>query len=189
MSNLIQACRMQYPETIPVDIGILPAAWLKYGEELQRLVDDYPQFFGGMKKDLSKIIENLPASYHKGTYIDEWNCVWSNLHDGNEAIVTGHPVTCEEDVYSLQIPSNRNGRLPHGFMYLRLLDLCGFEDAMIYFAEEDKTIGKAIIVWICLLMDILSVNNISRSLNRFADSEIKKKDMPNIILVYFFLSV
>ena len=140
MSNLIQACRMQYPETIPVDIGILPAAWLKYGEELQRLVDDYPQFFGGMKKDLSKIIENLPASYHKGTYIDEWNCVWSNLHDGNEAIVTGHPVTCEEDVYSLQIPSNRNGRLPHGFMYLRLLDLCGFEDAMIFFAEEDKTI-------------------------------------------------
>ena len=140
MSNLIQACRMQYPDTIPVDISILPAAWLKYGEELQRLVDDYPQFFGGMKKDLTKIIEQLPPSYRKGIFIDEWNCVWSNVCDGNEAIVTGHPLKCEEDVYALKIPDNRTGRLPHGFMYLRLLDLCGFEDAMIYFAEEGETI-------------------------------------------------
>ena len=140
MSNLIQACRMQYPDTIPVDISILPAAWLKYGEELQRLVDDYPQFFGGMKKDLTKIIEQLPPSYRKGIFIDEWNCVWSNVCDGNEAIVTGHPLKCEEDVYTLKIPDNRTGRLPHGYMYLRLLDLCGFEDAMIYFAEEGETI-------------------------------------------------
>jgi len=140
MSNLIQACHMQYPETIPVGVSILPAAWLKYGEELQRLVDDYPQFFHGMKKNLDTILETMPASYRKGTFTDEWNCHWSNVCDGNEAIVTGHPLKCEEDIFALQIPANRDGRLPHGFMYLRLLDLCGFENAMIYFAEEDKAI-------------------------------------------------
>ena len=57
-----------------------------------------------------------------------------------EAIVTGHPVKEPEDVYDLQIPQNRDGRLPHGFMYLRLLDLCGFENAMMMFAEEGEEI-------------------------------------------------
>ena len=144
MSDLIQACRMQHPESIPVSIGILPAAWLKYGAELQRVVDDYPQFFGGMKCDLDRIIETLPKTYRAGTHIDEWGCVWSNVCDGNEAIVTGHPLKDEDDVLNLQIPSPRDGRLPHGFMYLRLLDLCGFENAMIYFAEEDEVLHTLI---------------------------------------------
>ena len=141
MSNLIQAIRMESPDTIPVSVGMLPAAWMKYGAELQRLVDQYPQFFGGLKMDLDHVADNLPASYRQGVYIDEWNCEWHNEHAGNEAIVVGHPVKSEEDVFSLQIPGCRDGRLPHGFMYLRLLDLCGFENAMIWFAEEDETIA------------------------------------------------
>jgi len=144
MSNLIQAIRMEHPDTIPVSVGILPAAWLRYGEDLQRLTDQYPQFFSGRKMDLSTVRDHLPPSYRKGTWVDEWNCVWSNEHDGNEAIVTGHPVQSEEDVFSLKIPDERGGRLPHGFMYLRLLDLCGFENAMVYFAEEGETIRTLI---------------------------------------------
>ena len=138
MSNLIQAVRMEHPETIPVSVNILPAAWLKYGKELQRLTDQYPQFFGGRQVDLDKVIDNMPSSYRKGSFTDEWGCVWENEIDGAESIVKGHPVKSEEDIYALKIPANRNGRLPHGFMYLRLLDLCGFEDAMLYFAEEEE---------------------------------------------------
>ena len=138
MSNLIQAVRMEHPETIPVSVNILPAAWLKYGKELQRLTDQYPQFFGGRQVDLDKVIDNMPSSYRKGSFTDEWGCVWENEIDGAESIVKGHPVKSEEDIYALKIPANRNGRLPHGFMYLRLLDLCGFEDAMVYFAEEEE---------------------------------------------------
>lgn len=144
MSNLIQAIRMEHPDTIPISLSILPAAWLKYGEELQRLVDQYPQFFGGMKKDLSRVLDEVPPSYRKGVYVDEWNCEWHNEHAGNEAIVVGHPVKSEEEVFDLKIPACRDGRLPHGFMYLRLLDLCGFENVMIWFAEEDKTIETLI---------------------------------------------
>ena len=144
MSDMAEAIRMQYPSEIPVAVGCLPAAWIKYGSELQRLVDQYPQFFHGMKKDLSRVMEDLPASYRKGVYIDEWNCEWHNEHAGNEAIVVEHPVKTEEDVYALQIPKNRDGRLPHGFMYLRLLDLVGFENAMVWFAEEGETIQTLI---------------------------------------------
>ena len=70
--------------------------------------------------------------------MDEWGCVWENPIDGNEAIVTGHPLQSEQDILSLPIPAPRDGRLPHGFMYLRLLDLCGFENAMLLFAQEEE---------------------------------------------------
>jgi len=144
MSNLIEAFRMDSPAEIPVQVSILPAAWIKYGAELQRLIDQYPQFFGGRQQDLEHIVEHLRPSYRKGVWIDEWGCRWENEIDGNEAIVTGHPIKTEEDVFNLQIPQNRDGRLPHGFMYLRLLDLAGFENAMIWFAEEGETIRTLI---------------------------------------------
>ena len=140
MSLLTQAIKLEYPETIPVSVGMLPAAWVKYGSELQRLVDQYPQFFNGMKKDLSRVVEDMPATYRAGKHVDEWGCVWENDRERNEAIVKGHPVKSEEDVYALEIPKNRDGRLPHGFMYLRLMDLCGFENTMVWFAEEGETI-------------------------------------------------
>ena len=107
---------MESPETIPVSVGCLPAAWMKYGSEMQRLADQYPQFFGGRKVDLDHVADHLAPSYRKGIYIDEWKCEWHNEHAGNEAIVKGHPVKTEEDVESLKIPDCRDGRLPHGFM-------------------------------------------------------------------------
>lgn len=144
MSSLIQAARMEHPDTLPVSVGILPSAWLKYGKELQYLTDQYPQFFGGRQVDLEHLLENMPETYRKGKHVDEWGCVWENEIDGAESIVKGHPVRTEQDVFDLKIPSNRDGRIKHGFMYLRLLDLCGFENAMIYFAEEDETIRTLI---------------------------------------------
>lgn len=133
MSDLIKAMTYDYPEQIPVSVGFLPAAWLKYGEELKRLVLDYPDLITRVP-DLDNI--PIPSSYHYGNFTDEWGCVWSNVHEGMESIVTGHPVPTRADILTLKIPENRDGRLPHGFMYLRLLDLRGFEEAMIDFAEE-----------------------------------------------------
>ena len=135
---------MESPDEIPLSIGILPAAWIRYGAELQRLTDQYPQFFHGRQVDYEHIVDHLSGHYKKGVWVDEWGCEWFNEHTGNEAIVKGHPLQTEEDIENLVIPPNRDGRLPHGFMYLRLLDLCGFENAMIWFAEEGETIQTLI---------------------------------------------
>lgn len=144
MSDFIRAIKLDYPETIPVSVGILPAAWIKYGKDLQEIIDRFPQFFGGWKVDLSKVTDDLNPFYRLGGCVDEWGCVWSNIDEGCNAIVTGHPVKDEDDVFSLQIPPNRNGMIPHGFMYLRLLDLCGFENAMMMFADEGDAIRTLI---------------------------------------------
>jgi hypothetical protein len=75
------------------------------------------------------------GTYVEGEHVDVWGCVWSNVKTGRESIVTGHPVPTRKAVHLLQMPA-ADGGLPHGFMYLRLADLRGFEALMIDFAEE-----------------------------------------------------
>ncbi|MGI6570043.1 MAG: uroporphyrinogen decarboxylase family protein [Caldicoprobacterales bacterium] len=135
MNNLMKSITYQYPGEIPVSVGILPAVWLKHGEEFVRLAKEYPDLIPVIP-DLNNMDEFIPRTYRKGTFTDEWGCVWSNLEEGMESIVTGHPVPRRGDILTLEIPPNRDGRLPHGFMYLRLLDLRGFEEAMMDFADE-----------------------------------------------------
>ena len=135
MNELVKAMTYNYPEQLPVSVGILPAMWTHYGEELVRLVKEYPDLVPKIP-DLSDPMAYTPSSYHYGNFTDEWGCVWSNIEEGMESIVTGHPVPRREDILPLKIPENREGRLPHGLMYLRLLDLRGFEEAMLDFADE-----------------------------------------------------
>ena len=131
--RLMKAITYDYPDEIPVSCGILPAAWMHYGKDLVKLVREYPDIVPNVP-DLDNI--PIPDTYRMGEHTDEWGCVWSNIDEGMESIVTAHPLPNREDILSLEIPKNRDGRLPHGFMYLRLLDLRGFEEAMIDFAEE-----------------------------------------------------
>ena len=139
-AELIQAIRMESPKTIPVSVSLLPAVWIHHGKEAEELVKAFPQFFPQGVPDYSDPGKIAQGRYRQGTYVDDWGCVWSNMSEGMDAIVTGHPLQSEEDIFSLKIPDRRDGDLPHGFMYLRLLDLCGFENAMLLFAEENEAL-------------------------------------------------
>lgn len=131
---LEKAIQYQYPEEIPVLIGALPATVKKYGDDLIKIFSRYPDFFDEywLNYDYEK---NLPISYQYGNFTDAWGCVWSNEIEGMESYVTGHPVPNREDILTLEAPAVDTG-FPHGFMYLRLLDLRGFEEAMFDFAED-----------------------------------------------------
>ncbi len=132
--DYFKAMKYEYPSRIPTEVSLLPATWAKYGEALEEIVIRYPTIFRGYVKGSYK--HNIkPETYHEGEHIDVWGCVWSNIHDGMEAIVTHHPVPTRGAVRQLKAPEEDAG-LPHGFMYLRLADLRGFEELMIDFAEE-----------------------------------------------------
>jgi len=133
--SLKQAFLYESPTEIPASVGLLPAAWLHYGEDLVRLAREYPDMIPNVP-NLETLRENLGINVQLGGYTDEWGIVWSNVDEGVAAIATGHPLPNREDIHNLKIPDNREGRFPHGFMYLRLLDLRGFEEAMIDFVEE-----------------------------------------------------
>jgi len=130
----LKALTWQKPARIPIGAGILPAAWMKHREALDAIVRRHPLVFG--RQDKQRDYDAVwTGSYVEGKHVDVWGCVWSNVKTGMEAIVTGHPVPTRAAVHSLEIPEQDDG-LPHGFMYLRLADLRGFEEIMVDFAEE-----------------------------------------------------
>ena len=89
-------CAIEYgsPKQIPVNVSVLPAAFARHGDDLIRLLKEYPDLYSGVTS-LSEV--TLPPSYHAGRHVDEWGCVWENLQEGMEAIVTEHPLPNRED--------------------------------------------------------------------------------------------
>jgi uroporphyrinogen decarboxylase len=133
MEDHYKAVTFNCPERIPVNVSFLPAAWMKYREALDEIVARHPDLFGSQNSD--RDYDAVGGTYVEGEHIDAWGCGWSNLQTGMEAIVTHHPVPTREAVHSLKAPEVNIG-FPHGFMFLRLTDLRGFEEVMIDFAEE-----------------------------------------------------
>lgn len=130
----IKAMEFDYPEYIPVAVNFLPATWKRYREALDELVARHPVIFGPQGSG-PRDYDAVAGTYALGKHVDAWGCVWSNVHEGCDGIVTGHPVPTRADVHRLKPPPPGSG-IPHGFMWLRLADLRGFEELMVDFAEE-----------------------------------------------------
>lgn len=158
MDDRWKAMLYQYPERIPVSVGILPRAWMQYRERLEEITNRYPGIFGP-KGETERDYDAVGGTYVEGEHVDVWGCVWSNIATGREAIVTGHPAPTRADVRKLRMPE-RDAGFPHGFMFLRLTDLRGFEEMMVDFAEEPPELQ--------MLIDIVLEYNLRQARNLLA---------------------
>ena len=138
----MKAMLFESPEAIPISAGALPAVWKKYREVFEELVLRHPLVFGAYKKG-SRDFDAMDHFYSTGAYADEWGCVWNTVEEGVHSTVTGHPVPTRASVHTLKSPVKDAG-FPHGFMYLRLGDLRGFEEIMVDFAEEPPELRQLI---------------------------------------------
>ena len=136
----LRAMQFQHPEHIPVSVSLLPATWMKYRDRLDELIRRHPLVFSSRPKSYDDIHN---PTYAIGRHVDAWGCVWENVCQGMQAIVTHHPVPTRQSVETLKAPEKDIG-LPHGFMYLRLCDLRGFEEVMVDFAEEPPELQRLI---------------------------------------------
>jgi uroporphyrinogen decarboxylase len=168
----IRALEFSHPEHIPISVGILPAAWMKYRVALDEIAARHPILFGEYKQG-DRDYDAVGGTYVAGSHVDVWGCVWSNIKTGREAIVTGHPVPTREAVRALRMPEQDAG-FPHGFMYLRLGDLRGFEELMVDFAEEPPELQ--------MLIDTVLAYNLRQVPKRLA--ELAAQDGEQTI-VYF----
>lgn len=130
------------PEFIPVSLGVLPAAWMKYREKLDEVAKRHPLLFGEVKpgRDYDGVWNAL---YRAGKHVDGWGCVWDNVYHGHDAYVVHHPLPRRQDVRALKPPTTDEG-LPHGLMFMRLMYLRGFEELMVDFAEEPPELRRLI---------------------------------------------
>lgn len=88
------AIEFRTPDRIPRDIWLLPAAEMKYGEDLKRLIEE-------SDVDIFSIVGPYdhgftPEYYQVGKYIDPWGSEWTNLQAGIIGEVK-NPVFAEYD--------------------------------------------------------------------------------------------
>ena len=152
-NDRIKAMLREGPEYIPARLALLPATWMKYREDLEAMVLRHPVLFPNFQAG-EKDYDQVGGNYIAGHHVDEWGCVWHNVHHGMAAIVKEHPVPTRADVRTLTAPAEVTPDFAHGFMYLRLGDLRGFEELMFDFAEEPPELQR--------LIDIVLEHNLAK---------------------------
>lgn len=77
-----RALRFESPERIPRQTWILPYVWQRYPQRVKELVERYPDDITGPPgvNRPSPLVQG--DAYTVGRYVDEWGCVFENIHGG-----------------------------------------------------------------------------------------------------------
>ncbi len=171
--NYLRNARFQGPEWIPMRVHISTASWLQLREELEDVLVRHQWMFPGFKKGQKDYDTLDPGPAHRAgeRFTDAWGCVWQSAIDGIEGVVVEHPLADWSAMETWQPPDplvtgdrgpanweqvRRNvqaakqrgeltmGHLPHGFLFMRLTYLRGFENAMIDMATDDPRLQRLI---------------------------------------------
>ena len=92
------------PPRIPRQVWLLPWAEKKYPGFIKKLHKVYPDDIISAPPVYKKPSPVVGDKYRKGTYIDEWGCVFSNEQDGIIGIVKQPLIADWEDVHNFQPP-------------------------------------------------------------------------------------
>jgi len=165
--NYLRAARFQRPEWIPAGVHINDASWDLYRRDMEKVALKYPEYFPHVHEGW-RDYENFafPPAYRKGEkFRDNWGCIWESPVNGIEGVVTGFPLEDWSALESWSMPDietldDRGPRnwaetqrrlresrakgdlifagLPHGFLFLRMTYLRGFENAMCDMFTDDE---------------------------------------------------
>ncbi len=173
VENFLRTVEFRYPEWIPCVVSIMPATWVKYEKEVEKIALEHPKFFPHYKKGDFKKIE-LSRAYQKGRWKDVWGIAWENIEEGLDSIPVekeaplrnwenlknykaphpllfdwfGEKIDWEERKKELEEAKKEgnlaSGGLAHGFMYMRLYYLRGFTNLMMDIASEETRLNEII---------------------------------------------
>ncbi len=171
--NYLRAAYFMEPEWIPCAVGIMPATWKVHRERLEDVLLDHPRLFAGFRKGGRDFDAAGDRRYRLGGFTDNWGCVWDNIAEGLDGAVVKHPLEDWADFarYSAPDPLTEGdgwgappdwealrtqcehakrqggiawGPMPHGFMYMRLYYLRGFQNLMLDFATDEPRLAGLI---------------------------------------------
>ena len=163
-----------FPEWTPCSVGLMPATWIRYREDLEEVVLSHPRIFPDYTKgSVDFDFKHFPNPlYEAGRHTDCWGTAWNNIERGLDGHPVGFPLDDWENWENYRAPDplkddafgarnwakvkeelNRaradgdvalGGGLAHGFMYMTLFYLRGFENLMMDIAEDDSRLHKLI---------------------------------------------
>ena len=167
--NYLRALYFDYPEWTPFVISLMPATWMKHRTGLEEIVLSHPHLFPGYQRgdrDFDAITNPL---YELGLHTDCWGIVWQNIERGLDSIPIVHPLADWSTLTTYQPPDPlrdaqfgvrdwaaverqlgaakargdllEGNPLPHGFLYMMLFYLRGFENLMLDMASDEPRLG------------------------------------------------
>lgn len=102
--RVLNTLEFKNADRIPLDIWVLPAARMKYGEELEKLQNKYEvdiaSFTGPFDHGYT------PAYYEVGTFTDPWGSAWSNIQAGIIGEVKKPVFACYDTLNGYLSPKN-----------------------------------------------------------------------------------
>ncbi len=171
--NYLRNASMNRPEWMPCRISISDATWDQLREELEEVLVRHPILFPDFKKGKRNYgnWDFGPAHRANEKFTDAWGCVWESSIDGLEGQVIKSPLDSWNKLKDYKVPdplkqadrapanwgetaeqiekarregSLVSGGLPHGFFFMRLYYLRGFENLMFDIATENVHLPELI---------------------------------------------
>lgn len=172
--NYIRNATFGRPEWMPCGLYVSDASWDQLRGELEAVAARHPTLFpdfaAGKRRDYEHY-RFAPAQEAGQDFTDSWGCTWSAGIDGLEGIVHGSPLTDWSKLATYRAPdpavqwdrgpaqwqeaaervraAKQAGRLAsggdyHGFYFLRLTYLRGFENLMLDMATGAPELDRLI---------------------------------------------
>ena len=171
--NYLRNASMTGPEWIPAHVAISGASWLEWRDEMEDVAARHPLLFPNFRKGERNYDEIMLGSRSTAgaTTRDNWGCVWEAAIDGIVGQVVGHPLDdwakwpdypmpdplTQADEGPADWPKRRenvqkaraegkltSGGLPHGFLFMRLFYLRGYENLMMDLIDEPPELQQLI---------------------------------------------
>ena len=101
-----QTLNFDSPSRIPRQCWLLPWAEKKYPEYVKILKEKYPDDIESSPLILKSGKIDTDKRYDKGTYTDDWNCRFDNIHGGVIGIVTNPVLEKWDSLESYEAPSH-----------------------------------------------------------------------------------
>jgi len=174
--NFLKTIYFDGPEWTPCSVSLMMATWMKYREELDAIVTKHPRLFPGFRKgEVDYDFPNASPLYEAGRHTDAWGVVWNNIRRGLDSYVEVHPLADWNAFQTWKPPDPltqadfgpmpdweqvrkgfeaakargdiaSGGWLAHGFFFMKLYYLRGFENLMLDMANDDRRLRKLITI-------------------------------------------
>ena len=100
--RILRTIEFNNPDQVPVDLWILPAAFMQYGEKLEAVLEQHP-------RDIISVVgpcENAADKriFELGSFTDFWGCVWTNINAGIIGEIKGELLGDDDAVLAYEAP-------------------------------------------------------------------------------------
>ena len=158
--NMLRNIRFEHPEYIPMTFAITEAVFYNYDPHaLEELLESHPIIAGKHRMRWDLVEKKRAADEQITEFYDAFGVAWKGVIDGIRGAVQMHPLADLTKVPEYRFPTlpafdAEAGRknvqaakdaghftsagLEHGHTFLRLTDLCGYENTLLAMADEDE---------------------------------------------------